>query len=320
MTHRFPSLRKSRALLACVLLVAAPRARATAAPGECAPPHTLVALLPLADRTDHTWELMSGESPAHLVWRLLADSLERSRGRRVVCVALDADARTATPRARAVDDDEALRALGHEDAEVVVTGTVSMFSHDDTRESPRLGRWGVGAPDARSRVRVSITLRVLDARNGSVIIETTAARDRAARGTASIMQSGQDEPDPAADPLLNEALRDVLGDLLSTIGQRLDACWQARVVTEGRDECMLDAGSARGLFAGERLDVWRPGLQLYDEDMVHIGDETRVGSVVVSALDGRGRAHARLAEGEARTGDVVRPCSRANGPAMSLRH
>jgi hypothetical protein len=307
-------------ILVGLLLAGSPPARAAVVPGECAPPRTLVALLPLADRTDHTWELMTGESPAHLVSRLLADSLERSRGRRVVCVPLEATAGPAPARTRAVDDDEALRALRHEEAEVIVTGSVSMFSHDDTRESPRLGRWGVGAPDARSRVRVSITLRVLDARDGSVIIETTAARDRAGRGTASITRSGDDEPDPAADPVMGEALSDVLGDLLSTIGQRLDACWQARVVTEGRDECVLDAGSARGLFVGERLDVWRPGLQLYDEELVHIGDETRVGTVVVSSLDGRGRAHARLAEGEAHTGDRVRPCSGADGPAMSLRH
>jgi hypothetical protein len=308
------------ALLACLLSAAAPRARAAVPAGECAPPRTLVALLPLADRTDHTWELMSGENPAQLVRRLLADSLERSRGRRVVCVPLEATAGAAAPRSRAVDDDEALHALRHEEAEVIVSGTVSTFSHDDTRESPRLGRWGVGAPDARSRVRVSITLRVLDARDGSVIIETTAVRDRAGRGTASIGRSAPDPPDAAADPLLNQALSDVLGDLLSTIGQRLDACWQARLVSEGRDECLLDAGAARGLFAGERLDVWRPGLQLYDEEIVHLADETRVGSVVVSALDGRGRAHARLVEGEARTGDVVRPCSATNGPAMSLRH
>lgn len=319
MPHRLPIVPISSALLACLLLPAAPRARAAAA-GECAPPRTLVALLPLADRTDHTWELLSGESPAQLVSRLLVDSLEGSRGRRVVCVPLEPTAGPAAPRSRAVDDDEALRALRHEEAEVIVSGTVSAFSHDDTRESPRLGRWGVGAPDARSRVRVSITLRVLDARDGSVIIETTAARDRAGRGTASIGRSAPDPPDAAADPLLDEALSDVLGDLLSTIGQRLDACWQARVVSEGRDECLLDAGAARGLFAGERLDVWRPGLQLYDEEMVHLADETRVGSVVVSALDGRGRAHARRVEGEARTGDVVRPCSAVNGSAMSLRH
>lgn len=319
-TLRLPTPGGSVALLVCALLVAAPRARAGAALGECAPPRTLIALLPLADRTDHAWELLSGESPARLVCRMLADSLEQSRGRRVLCVPLDANAGAGGARTRPVDDDEALRALRHEEAEVLVTGTVSAFSHDDTRDSPRLGRWGVGAPDTRSRVRVSITLRVLDAHDGSVIIETTAARDRAGRGTASIAQSGLDEPDPAVDPLLGEALSDVLGDLVSTVGQRLDACWQARVVSEGRDACVLDAGAARGLFAGERLEVWRPGLQLYDEDMIHIGDETRVGSVVVSSLDGRGRAHARLAEGEALTGDLVRPCSAADGPAISLQH
>lgn len=321
LTHRLPTARAFAALFACLLLVAASRARATdAGPGECAPPRTLVALLPLADQTDHSWELMSGESPAHLVCRLLADSLERGRGRRVECLSLGTNAGSAAAPRRAVDDDLALRAARHDQAEVVVTGTVSVFSHDDTRESPRLGRWGVGAPDARSRARVSITLRVLDARNGTVIIETTAARDRADRATASATQPAPDAPDPAADPSMEDVLSDVLGDLLSTIGERLDASWQARVVAEGRDEVVLDAGSARGLFAGERLEVWRPGIQLYDEYMLQLGDETRVGAVVISSVDGRGRAHARLAEGDVHTGYLVRPCSGANGPAMSLRH
>jgi hypothetical protein len=317
-THR---LRVVLPLLACVLAASPPRAARAGdrGEGECAPPRTLVALLPLADRTDHSWELMSGESPTRLVCRLLADSLERSRGRRVVCVPLEAKPGAGAPLTRAVDDDQALRAIRHDEAEVLVTGTVSVFSHDDTRDLPRLGRWGVGAPDARSRVRVSITLRVLDAHDGSVIIETTAARDRAGRGTASVGQSDLSQLDPNTDPLVSEVLNDVLGDLMSTIGQRLDACWQARIVMEGHDYVTLDAGSARGLFAGERLDVWRPGLDLYDEDLVHLGDETRVGSVVISSLDGRGRAHARLAEGDARMGDLVRPCSGGSAPAMSLR-
>jgi hypothetical protein len=316
-------VRDCRVLAACLLLAAAPCARAAGpGQGECAPPRTLVALLPLADRTDHAWELMSGESPARLVQRLLADSLERSRGRRVVCVPLEAKVATTASPDRPVDDDQALRALRHDEAEVMVTGTVSVFSHEDTREAPRLGRWGVGAPDARSRVRVSITLRVLDAHDGSVIIETTAVRDRAGRGTASATQpehDGESVENPGVDPLMSEVLNDVLGDLLSTIGERLDGGWQARVVFEARDYCVLDAGSARGVFAGERFDVWRPGIQVFDEDMVRIGDETRVGSVVVSSLDGRGRARARLAEGDARMGDVLRPCSGGNGPAMSLR-
>ena len=306
-------------VFACLLLVAAPRAGAADGPGECAPPRTLVALLPLADHTDHTWELWSGESPTRLVCRLLADSLQRSRGRRVMCVPLEPNAGSAPPLSRAVDDDQALRAVRHDEAEVIVTGTVSMFSHEDTRDAPRLGRWGMGAPDAHSRARVSVALRVLDARTGAVIIECTAARERAGRGTAAVTQSEPNSQDPAADPLMNDVLSEVLGDLVSTIGERLDASWQARVVMEGRDSYLLDAGSSRGLFAGERLDVWRSGIQLFDEDMVHIGDDTRIGAVLITSLDGRGRARARLLEGDARMGDLVRPCTGSNGPAMSLR-
>ena len=44
-----------------------------------------------------------------------------------------------------------------------------------------------------------------------------------------------------------------------------------------------------------------------------------LGALVIVALEGHGRARARLAEGEARMGDTVRPCSEDAGPAMSVR-
>jgi hypothetical protein len=309
-------------LLACLLLGAARLSRAAEpVPGECAPPHSLVALLPLADLTDRTWELWSGESPAVLVARLLADSLEHGRGRHVLRVPLVADADPALPLSRAADDDPALRAARRAEAEFAISGSVSVLTHEDTREGGRFARWGMGAPDARTHVRVSVTLRVLDTRDGSVIIESNASRDRAGRGTASVgrPEPAGRNPNPTDDPLVDEVLGEVLSDLTSTVDQRLDASWRARVILEGRGIYVLDAGASRGLFPGERLDVWRPGIQLFDEDMLHIGDDTRIGSVVVEALDGRGRARARLVEGDARMGDLVRPCSGASGPAVSLR-
>ena len=60
-------------------------------------------------------------------------------------------------------------------------------------------------------------------------------------------------------------------------------------------------------------------VEVYDENLLHVGDDARVGALVIVALEGHGRAHARLAEGEARKGDTVRPCSEDAGPAMSVR-
>ena len=122
-----------------------------------------------------------------------------------------------------------------------------------------------------------------------------------------------------SDELLEQVLSEVLGDLSRTIGQRLDARWRARVILEGSGIYVLDAGAARGLFPGERLDVWRSGVEVYDENLLHVGDDARVGALVIVALEGHGRARARLAEGEARMGDTVRPCSEDAGPAMSVR-
>src|SRR5437763_807425 len=135
----------SAAVLSALLLVP-PIAAATDDPGECAPPRTRVAILPLADRTDRTWELLSGQTPAVLVLEQLADSLEHGRGRRVLIVPAPAELYGATTLRRPLDDDQALRALRHADAEIAITGTVSTFIHEDVREGGKLGRWGVGAP------------------------------------------------------------------------------------------------------------------------------------------------------------------------------
>ena len=99
----------------------------------------------------------------------------------------------------------------------------------------------------------------------------------------------------------------------------LEGRWKARVLSEHGGLCTLDAGAARGVFAGERLDVWRPGIEILDEDLARLGEDVWVGSVVITTIQGRVRARARLADGEVRPGDVLRPCSQATAPSISLR-
>jgi len=90
------------------------------------------------------------------------------------------------------------------------------------------------------------------------------------------------------------------------------------VLTARRGTVMLDAGVTRGLFTGQRLEVWRPGVDLLDEELRELGDDVWVGSVVVTSLEGRSRARARLCDGEVHAGDVVRPCSQTSAPVLSL--
>ena len=319
MTRSFPSAFRRVALIALFSLGPAPAYARVPDPGMCAPPRTLVALLPLADRTDRTWQAWTGENPALRVVQCFADSLENGLGRAVCRVSTATGMAPQAFLSRPIDDAAALRAALTAKAEIAVTGTVSVFTHDDHREAGRFGRWGVGALDARSRVQVSVTLRVLDVADGSVIIETTASREKTTRGTASASRAQPIANGTVSDELLEQVLSEVLGDLSRTIGQRLDARWRARVILEGSGIYVLDAGAARGLFPGERLDVWRSGVEVYDENLLHVGDDARVGALVIVALEGHGRARARLAEGEARMGDTVRPCSEDAGPAMSVR-
>jgi len=276
--------------------------------------------MPLADRTDGVWANWSGESPARLVEGMFADSLSRGRRRTILRLALPAEpGNAAGPLTRPVDDDQAIRAARRTSAEVVVTGSVDAFTHDDRMDAGKFSRWGMGAPDARSHVRVSVTLRALDVHDGTVLIETTASRDKAGRTTAMVDHADRTAGAPAVDALVTQVLGEVLGDLSRTIGERIEGCWKARVLSEHKGMLTLDAGVSRGLFAGERLDVWRPGYELLDEDLMQLGDDVWVGAVVITSFQGQGRSRARLSEGEVHVGDTLRPCALAAAPALSLK-
>ena len=320
--HRVPHGARTAGALALAFLCAlAPRvssAVTNGGPGVCAPPRTRVAIAPFADQSGGAWQLMSGVSPARLVAARLADSLEHVHGRSVINLSLsDIVTLGGAWPGRQVDDVALLAAARRASAEVILTGVVTAFVHEDRREPGRFGRWGMGAPDARSRAEIAVTLRVLDARDGSVVMESRAARERVARTTSSARSS---TADPAVDDaLIEEALQQVLGDLMRTLAARLDARWQARVIGEGRGGFVIDAGSARGLFAGERLEVWRSGIEILDEDLMRIAADVRTGAVVVEAIGGLGSARVRLVEGDVRRGDSVRPCSGAGALALSAR-
>jgi hypothetical protein len=287
--------------------------------GICLPPHTVVALTMLADRTDGVWNNWSGVSPAALVTRLLADSLTHGRRREVLQLAVAPARGSMKSPARALDDDIALRAARRTSAEVVVTGSVDVFAHDDHLAPGKFSRWGMGAHDARSRVRVSVSLRALDVHDGTVLIETTASRERTGKSVAMIDRSERAGSTAALDPLLAQALGEVLSDLARTVGQRVEGRWKATVLSTRRGVVVLDAGASRGLFTGERLDVWRPGINVLDEHLARVSDDMWVGSVVVTSFRGKGRTRARLCDGEVQVGDIVRPCSLSGAPVLSLR-
>ena len=266
----------------------------------------------LADATDRAWAAWSGADPPTIVLHLLADSLQQSHGRKVtlLSVAPSADRRP-------VDDSTAIAAARAAHAEVVVTGSVTEFELEERREGGKFSRWGVSALDARARARVRVTLRVLDVRDGAVILETTVDRERTGRGTTSADRPRAGMAPPSG--LLAGALEEVLFELVRALDQRLDHRWQATVLVTSTGSCLVDAGPRRGLFVGQRLDVWRSGIETYDEDLVRIGDEVLVGAIEITSLDRRGRAQARVLEGEVSFGDLARPCSSNPAVANTLR-
>ena len=215
-THHTPRLPGRAGVLLGLALFAPPGATSRAIDrgvGQCLPPHTVVALTPLADRTDGTWANWSGESPALLVTRAFSDSLARGHRRDILRLGVTLPHPPANGPGRALDDDLALRAARRTAAEVVVTGSVDVFVHDDQLEPGKFSRWGMGAPDARSRVRVSVSLRALDVRDGTVLIETSATRERAGKTVAMIDRGERNGSTGALDPVLAQALGEVLSDV-----------------------------------------------------------------------------------------------------------
>ena len=270
----------------------------------CAAPRTPVFLGALADRTDGRWGLMADRRPSEVVAAALAEVLGDSR--RVVRAA----ERAAAPARIPVPDAALLAAARREHAEVAVTGTVEAFGNDDVRQPGRFARWGIGADEASTTAEVTVSLRVLDVRDGTVLIESRATRSRRTRGYASASRT---EAAPILNEALAQALDEVVRDLDRVLTERLDARWESTVMLEGADRMWLDAGAARGVFVGQRLEIWRSGTTVIDEDHIRIGDEDRrVGAVVVESLLGQGRARLRLVEGAAHSGDLVRPCRRGD--------
>jgi hypothetical protein len=76
---------------------------------------------------------------------------------------------------------------------------------------------------------------------------------------------------------------------------------------------------SRGLFTGQRLEVWRPGVNLLDEELRELGDDVWVGSVVVTSLEGRSRcAGAALRRRGARRRPWCGRARRRAAPVLSL--
>jgi hypothetical protein len=303
MSHAPRALSLIAALLGLALsLVPVRVARAAAGEtGPCASPRTSVLLAPLGDRTDGRWALVSAVRPAEVVAARLAQVLGDDR--RVVRTR---GLGSKTMRT-GVADAELLEAARREQAEVAVTGVVETFTNEDVSTPGKFARWGdIGGRDGSTEARVEVSLRVLDVRDGTVLIESRSSRTRRFRGFASA--SRRDEA-PLLGEALAQALDEVVRDLDRVLAQRLDARWESRVVSDLAGGGWLDAGVARGVFVGQRFEVWRSGTEIIDEDHIRIGDEDRrVAAIEVESLQGRGRARIRVVEGAIRSGDVVRPC------------
>ena len=297
-------------IAAHLALLALLSSAAPAAGLECAPPRTSLLVAPFGDRTDGVWALWTGHGVGEGFAEMFADTLTRSGHYRV-------QADSASREGGGNSEDRLLRAARAMGCEVLVTGTVSRFGYEDRTGPGRMLRWGMREPGMRTVATVSAGIRVLDVRTGTVLFETSVSRERVQGGSSMAGQRCFEDRASFDDALVGRAARDVMGALAGALQRQLALRWSAHVVrAPGVSGVLLDAGAGRGVEPGTRLVVWRPGIQVFDPETGPVGPrEVRVGELLVTgyADAGRRRAVARVLAGMATPGDVVRPCSGADG-------
>lgn len=285
----------------------------------------VVALLPLADRTDGHWRLWTGCSAGEAVAALLADSLVRARGWALADTARMAALAESRRWSRdALDDPQAAELARAAGAAWVVLGSVTALGVQQPQPDASRRRWGLPPKRRTDTARVTLELRVLDAATGSVRRAEHITRERLLSGSTSAREGERrSAPSAIAGTPLGEALAEAVAAAVQVLEQEVRAQWSARVIRRMRYGLVeLDIGRSSGVARGDRLTVWRPGSMEIDPATGGISgglDEIAAELVVTGfTLDGR-KAVAKVLRGEVTAGDTVRPATAWAAPAPATR-
>ena len=180
-------------------------------------------------------------------------------------------------------------------AQYIVVGGVTEFGSPNQGGGFSIGGVGEGGFGGGLGIRketgkVSIDLRILNARTGEVVnaftvsktvTQTAASVETDYRGLSMGGDSFKKTP-------LGEACREALEEAADQIAGALAAAgWEAKVVDADGGEACVNAGAEAGLGPGDRLRIERAGRVLTDPDTGQVLSERReaVGELVIESAE-----------------------------------
>jgi curli biogenesis system outer membrane secretion channel CsgG len=182
----------------------------------------------------------------------------------------------------------------------IVTGSISQFGVATTGSDYLLTQ------TKKQVASCTVDVRVVDVETGQIIwADSGKGESTSSRGQVLGMgtRGGYNEM------IEGEALRAAISKLTENIGWQINKTqWYAKVVEVDGGSVFLAAGQESGLEEGQRLDVFRRGKEIRDENNLVIGHlEDRLGLAVLDRHAGEKMSVARMKDGPLpQKGDIVR--------------
>jgi hypothetical protein len=180
-------------------------------------------------------------------------------------------------------------------AQYIVVGSVTEFGAPNQGGGFSIGGvadngFGGGLGIRKETGKVSIDLRILNARTGEVVSAFTVSKtvSRTAVSITTDYRGVSMGGDTFKKTPLGDACRQALAEAADRIaGALAGAGWEAKIVDADGDEAFVNAGAEAGLGPGDRLRVERVGRVLTDPDTGQILSERheQVGEVVIESSE-----------------------------------
>ncbi len=189
----------------------------------------------------------------------------------------------------------------------IVTGAVTAYSEAEEGTDFIVGK------SKKQIARVTVDYRIVDTTTGVQLMADSGAGIYQKKATTVLGAGGRSSYDP---DLRDGALRDALTKAMVNMMQRLETRkWSGRVAQVDGDSLYINAGQRSGLNVGDKLDVFRPGKDIFDPvTKMKLGTtENLVGRALVVRNDLGDQMDLSIATPTSGTGfksgDVVRMCN-----------
>ena len=196
-------------------------------------------------------------------------------------------------------------------AEWIIRAAITEYESKSSRSGGLIALGGFGIGGQKSRAKVVLDVRIIDASTGEVIDSVKASGDARSSGVLGaaavsgvVLAGGKEDRTP-----IGQATRTALENAVQFICDRMEQIpWRGRVVDIDGQEIIINAGTKSNLQVGDMFDIYRVGKKLYDPDTGQLlgQRETKAGSIKVVEVQEK-IAICKLVSGTMpKQGDVIR--------------